>query len=67
MAVLSLCCCTGLYPVATSRDYPPVAVLRLLTAMSSLVAEQVLSDAWVSGTVVPGSPEHRLNSFGAWA
>ena len=42
MAVLGLCCCTGLYPIVTSGDYPLVAVLGLLTAMSSLVAKPVL-------------------------
>ena len=42
LAVLSLCCHTGLSLVAANPGYSLVAVHRLLTAVSSLCAEHGL-------------------------
>ena len=57
-----------------SRGYSLAAVCGLLIAVTSLVAKQGLSVVWTSVVAARGlsscssrSPEHRLNSFGAWA
>ena len=42
LAVLGLFCCVGFSLVAASGGYSPVAVLRLLIAVASLVAEHGL-------------------------
>lgn len=51
----------GLSVVSKSRDYPIVAVLRLLIADASLVAEHGLCSYGSQAL------EHRLNSCGALA
>ena len=65
LAVLGLCCCVG---------YSLVAVHAFLIAVASLVAENRLQGVWASTTVADAlsscgfrTPEHRLNSCGAWA
>ena len=59
LVVLSLRCCTGFSLVAESGGYSPAA---LLTAVVSLIAEQVLQDMWALVDVVP-----RLQSTGSAA
>ena len=58
-------CCVGFSLAAASRGYCLVVVHKLLTAVASLTAEQVLS-RWASAAVARAL-EHRFNSCGAWA
>ena len=74
LAVPCLRSCVGFSLVVESRGYSLVAVCGLLIAVTSLVAEHGLQVVWTSVVAAHGlsscssrSPEHRLNSFGAWA
>ena len=51
-AGLGLRCCAGLSLVLESRGYSLAAVLRLLVAVASLVAEHGLWVTWASVVVV---------------
>ena len=64
----------GLPLVAASGGYSLVAMCELLIAAVSLVVGHRLQGAWASEAAAQrlsscGSqaPEHKLNSFGAWA
>ena len=69
--MLSLRCYAGFFLVAESGGYSLVAVGRLLTVVSSLVAEHRLQEVQASVAVAcglascsPRAPEHRLSSCG---
>ena len=54
LTVLGLCCCSGFSLVAVNRDYSLIVVLRLLTAVTSLVKEHwALGCAEASVIAVP--------------
>ena len=44
LAVLSLCCCSGFFPVVVSCGYSPGVVCRLLTVVASLILEHGLQE-----------------------
>jgi len=52
--MLGLHCCVGFSLVVANRGHPPAMVSRLLTAVTSLVAEHRAQGIWASVVVAPG-------------
>ena len=64
LTVLGLHCCLGLSPVAESRGYSLVAVGKLLTVVTSLVAEHKVLGRMGFSSCSSLALNHRLHSCG---